>query len=303
MITRSTHPKGRALLALFALLFGFALTLGLTPGVALADEAQDGSDAPQPIVILHTTDIHAKGLTASDSAVGFDGIAGAKAALEERYGEGNVVLVDAGDTIQGSALGAFSEGEDIVELMKASGYDLAVPGNHDFDYGIEQLRSLNELAQVEGEGDYATSVASTFSYVASNVTNMNTQESLFDGYKLFEFGDVSVAFVGAVTPETPSKENPSIFQEDGQLAWDFHSSDLAARVQEDVDEAKAAGADYVIAVMHHGSGGSLASAIRGLDAVIDGHSHAVVNGTARNGDGQQIRIAQSGQYFRPTARW
>ena len=110
-----------------------ALTAALLLTVSLAPASQ-AAEAGEKIVILHTNDVHC----ALDDAIGYAGLAAYAGALEEQYGADRVTLVDAGDAIQGQAVGTLSQGEYIISLMNAAGYDLAVPGNHEFDYGVDR---------------------------------------------------------------------------------------------------------------------------------------------------------------------
>ena len=100
--------------------------------------ATEAAAATEDVVILYTNDVH----TYIDGALSYDVIAGLKAELEEQYG--NVLLVDAGDAIQGTAYGSMDKGETIVKLMNAVGYDLATLGNHEFDYGMEGTMNVIE---------------------------------------------------------------------------------------------------------------------------------------------------------------
>ncbi len=273
-----------------------ALIVGISPVVARAD-------ASAGIAILHSNDVHCAGLATSESAIGYAGIAQAVHDAESTYGEGNVTLVDAGDAIQGQPIGTISKGADLVDLMDSAAYDVAVPGNHEFDYGVAQLQALAKSA------DYP--------YVSCNVVNTQTNTPLFDAYTLKAYTvageEVTVAYVGITTPTTLTSESPSIFQNSaGETVWSFYGEDdgqaLYSQVQETVDAAEAAGADYVIAIAHLGKGASstvpecytstaVVANTTGIDGVIDGHTHEIYNVTLPNKDGEQVPVAQCGTQF------
>ena len=289
-MNRHRHPF--VLAALFA-----ALLVGLAPVVARADEPNSG------IAIIHSNDVHCGGLATSASAIGYAGIAQAATDAEALFGEDNVTLVDAGDAIQGQPIGTISTGADLVDLMNAAAYDVAVPGNHEFDYGIPRLQELAKMA--------------SYPYVSCNVVNTQTGEALFEPYTLMTYSvdgqEVTVAYVGITTPTTLTSEAPSIFQDaSGATIYSFYGEDdgqaLYAQVQKSVDAAEAAGADYVIAIAHLGKDATstvpacytstaVVANTTGIDGVIDGHTHQVYNTTLPNKDGQQVSVAQCGTQF------
>ena len=176
--------------------------------------------AQEDIVILHTNDIHCGYLS-------YDKVA----ALAQEAD----LLVDAGDAIQGDVIGTLSKGGYITDIMNYLGYDLAIPGNHEFDYGMEQFLYLAEEK-------------ANFPYVAANFTSLSTGESCLKAYETFEVNGKTVAFVGIVTPESFTKSTPAYFQDqDGQFIYSFcegnDGQDLYDAVQAAIDSAKAAGAD------------------------------------------------------------
>ena len=172
-----------------------ALTAALLLTVSLAPASQ-AAEAGEKIVILHTNDVHC----ALDDAIGYAGLAAYAGALEEQYGADRVTLVDAGDAIQGQAVGTLSQGEYIISLMNAAGYDLAVPGNHEFDYGVDRLMELAAGAE--------------FPYLSCNFTGLAAGEPVFQPYALLDYGDTTVGYVGICTPESLTKTDPTYFRDE-----------------------------------------------------------------------------------------
>ena len=239
------------------------------------------------IVLLFTNDVHC----GVDDAIGYAGLAAYKNHLEA---EGfPVVLIDAGDAVQGAVIGTLSSGTYLIDLMNAVGYDLAVPGNHEFDYGMDQFFALTEQAE--------------FPYISCNFTDLRTGEPVFNGYLMMEVGGAKIAFVGICTPKTITSSTPAYFQdENGEFIYGFQQDEdgtaLYTVVQETVDAARAEGADYVIAVGHLGidetctpwTSSEVIAATSGIDAFIDGHSHSVVGEKMLNKDGETVVLAQTG---------
>ena len=118
-----------------------ALILSLITALTLSIPAiaQEGN-IPDKIIILHTNDVHC----GIDDNIGYAGLVSCKAQMEQVYGRENVTLVDAGDAIQGGAIGTLSDGAFPVDIMNQAGYDIAVPGNHEFDYGMDNFLRLAE---------------------------------------------------------------------------------------------------------------------------------------------------------------
>ena len=251
--------------------------------------ATEAAAATEDVVILYTNDVH----TYIDGALSYDVIAGLKAELEEQYG--NVLLVDAGDAIQGTAYGSMDKGETIVKLMNAAGYDLATLGNHEFDYGMEGCMNAIEWAE--------------FPYVSCNFyheENGVKGESVLPAYQMFDIGGRKIAFVGITTPESFTKSTPAYFQDEvGNYIYGISGgedgTDLYADVQAAVDAAHAEGANMVIALGHLGddpaslpwTSEEVITNVSGLTAFIDGHSHSTVVGKDVNG----TLLTQTGEYF------
>lgn len=280
---------------LLSLLLSLAMVFTLlTP--ALADEATPAETGK--IVILHTNDAHCEiNQTVKDDVVthiGYAGVAAYKHEMETTYGAANVTLVDAGDAIQGGPIGTLTKGSALVDIMNAVGYDIAIPGNHEFDYGMDTFLTL---AKDKAE----------YSYICSNFTDLKTGAPVFDAYELVTYGDTKVAYVGIDTPETFTKSTPTYFQDaDGNYIYGFCEDDtgaaLYANVQKSVDAARAEGADFVVAIGHLGTSGStekwnsetVIKNTTGIDVMIDGHSHESYDKTAPNKDGKDVFLAQTG---------
>ncbi|MEF2837522.1 MAG: bifunctional UDP-sugar hydrolase/5'-nucleotidase [Oscillospiraceae bacterium] len=247
----------------------------------------------EDVVILYTNDVH----TYIDGPMSYDVIAGLKASLKETYG--NVLLVDAGDAVQGTAFGSMDKGETIVKLMNAAGYDLATLGNHEFDYGMEGAMNVIDWA------DYPY-VSCNFYHEENGVKG----ESVLDAYKIFEIGGRKIAFVGITTPETFTKSTPAYFQDDNGnyiygISGGEDGAELYAEVQAAIDAAKAEGANLVIGLGHLGvdpasrpwTSEEVIANVSGLDAFIDGHSHTEMESKAVAGkDGGKVILTQTGEY-------
>ncbi|MBR4039072.1 MAG: bifunctional metallophosphatase/5'-nucleotidase [Clostridia bacterium] len=246
------------------------------------------------VVILYTNDVH----TYIDGALSYDVIAGVKAELLKQYK--HVLLVDAGDHIQGTAYGSMDKGETIIKLMNAAGYDLATLGNHEFDYGMDGCIAVREWAE--------------FPYVSCNFYNeefFERKDNVLDSYALFELGDVKLAILGITTPESFTKSTPAYFQDgEGNYIYGIAGGDdgaaLYADVQTAIDFATAAGANKIIALGHLGddkasqpwTSEETIAHVTGLDAFIDGHSHSTVEGKlVADKAGENVLLTQTGEYF------
>ena len=263
---------------LLSLLLVLAMMFSLTV-TASAEEAAVISAAPaDEIVILHTNDVHC-------SYEAYDKVAALAKDAD--------LLVDAGDAIQGGVIGTLSKGEYIVDIMNEIGYDVAIPGNHEFDYDMDQFL---KLAKEKAE----------YPYLSANFVD-KTGKPVFDAYKLFEVDGKKVAFVGLTTPETFTKSTPTYFQDgNGNYIYGFceggNGQELYAAAQKAIDAAEAAGADYVIGLGHLGIDGEsspwtskeVIANTTGFDAFIDGHSHSTFAETVKDKAGNDVAFAQTG---------
>ena len=249
---------------------------------------QKKKELKDDIHIFFTSDIHCgvnEGIT----------LAGVKALVEDAKAEHEyVTLVDCGDNIQGGPLGSLSKGELIIPLMNETGYDIATFGNHEFDYGMEQLGKLISMMEYQP--------------ILCNYKYSGTKKNVFDGidpYIIKEYGDYKVAFIGLLTPATITTSTPTFFMEDGQLVYDFYGGDkgeaLAARVQEVVDEVRGKGADYVVVISHLGVNEpsydtvSFIHMTKGVDVFLDGHAHAnIVEDKYPDADNNDVIVSSPG---------
>ena len=258
---------------------------------AWAIPARDAKDEDIPVsAILFTNDVHC----GIEDNWGYAGVAGVKKLLESAGID--TLLVDAGDHVQGGPIGTLSQGQYIIDIMNVVGYDLAIPGNHEFDYGMDQFFNLVDSAN--------------YPYISANFMNYEDGEAIspvFDSYKLFDLGGMTVAFVGVSTPETITKSTPTYFQDDeGNYIYGFCQDNdgtmLVEQVQAAVDEVNAIGADLVVVLGHCGiddqsspwMSTEIISRLHGIDVFIDGHSHSEVNELVENADGEPVILAQTG---------
>lgn len=256
-----------------------------TPAPTPAEEtAYLGLD--NDIVILYTNDVHC----GVDDNLGYAGLATVKNALEAQ-GK-HVVLVDNGDAVQGDTIGTLSNGEYIIDIMNEIGYDVATPGNHEFDYGMDQFFALTEQAN--------------FPYVSANFVD-NDGNTVLDPYVIKDVAGVKIAFVGISTPKTITTSTPKYFQDDnGNYIYAFQQDEtgekLYAAVQSAVDAARAEGAQFVIALAHLGieedcspwTSSEVIVNTTGIDAVLDGHSHSLIQGEkVKNKDGAEVLLSST----------
>lgn len=242
------------------------------------------------VVILHTNDTHC----GIEENMGYAGLVWYENQMKEETPY--VALVDAGDAIQGAPVGTLSEGEYLVQIMNKAGYDFAVPGNHEFDYGMEKLLGLSARLDC--------------GYSACNFVNLPSKTQVFAPYRIMEYDDIQVAFVGVATPESITKSTPAYFQDQfGRYRFSFCEDEtgeaLYSQVQSAVDQARGEGADYVIMVGHLGDNGitekwssrSVIANTTGIDAAIDGHSHEVCVENVPNESGEMVVLTQTGTKF------
>ena len=238
----------------------------------------------ESIVILYENDVHC-------AIDGYSKIAAMKAELKNSYDY--VGVVSSGDFVQGGTIGAVSKGEYIINLMNKVGYDAISLGNHEFDYLLTRLEELNELSNTK--------------FVSCNFSQIGKDSPYFDAYTLVSYGEVEIAYIGITTPETIHSSNPAQFKnENGEIVYTFHESDLYTLVQSNIDAARAAGADYVIALSHVGYSETgeltditdLIENTDGFDVVLDAHSHSVIEQmTVKDKSGDDVLLTSTGTKF------
>ena len=246
------------------------------------------------VTILYTNDVHTY-IDKQAPELTYAAIA----ALKQNYQNAGkkVLLVDAGDHVQGTAYGSMDQGSSIIELMNAAGYDAATPGNHEFDYGMDRAKELMRDAD--------------FPYLSCNWVDLRTNLRVLPEIKVFVRGGVRIAFVGITTPETFTKSTPAYFMNKAQTKYIYDilggedGQKLYSAVQKAVDKAKCL-ADVVIGLGHLGVDPSsspwtseeVIAHTTGFDAFIDGHSHTVMeNKQVADASGRLVTLTQTGSYF------
>ncbi len=244
---------------------------------------------PSPIVILHTSDVHAN----IDKYMGYAGLQAYKKEIEKLYGKNNIILVDLGDTIQGTSVGMLSKGEDIIDLMNSVGYDYFVFGNHEFDYKLDNFFKLTKKLD-------ATTLATNF-------INLKTNKPVFAPYEIRNFQGTKIAFIGVTTPESITVATEYFRDEKGKLIYSFEEFDdgkaLYENVQKNIDDAKKEGADYIVILSHLGIDETskpwrsvdLIKNTSGIDILIDGQSHVNIKKEIYyDKDGAEVILTNSG---------
>ena len=258
---------------------GILLTVILMLSMAVCSAAEEKAEKNGDIYILFTSDVHC----GIDKGFGYAGLQQVRDTLEAQGYE--TILVDDGDAIQGEPIGTLSEGEAIIDLMNDLKYDVAIPGNHEFDYGMPRFLELVEKAD--------------FPYISCNFTYLD--ELVFEPYIIKEAAGKKIGFVGVTTPLTITASTPVYFQdENGEYVYGFMSDDTGERVyqavQSAVDAAREEGADYVYVIGHMGNGAEfkpwtyadVISHTDGIDVFLDGHSHDTDQVIMKNKDGEDV---------------
>lgn len=256
-----------------AFLLAFCLILCCLPlnGFAMGGE----------LVILYENDMHC-------NLAGYAKLSALKTDLAQTYA--HVGMVSVGDFAQGSPMGEVSRGEYVIGGMNLVGYDAVALGEHEFDYGLSRLMELTAMLQ-------ATPVCVNFRRLQDNTL-------VFEPYTLVTYGSITVAYLGVTTPETLTASAPDQFMDEtGAYAYTFCAETLYQTVQAGIDAARADGADYVVALAHLGSehpedafsAQSLVQNTTGLDVVLDGHSHSVVESLSiADQTGREVILSSTG---------
>ena len=208
--------------------------------------------AADELVVLHTNDIHGR----VDVDEGLLGMPYVGALIDDhRQQHENVLVMDAGDTIHGRPIVNLLDGESAVGLMNEAGYDVMVPGNHDFNFGYERLLELEEMME--------------FELVAANVEKDG--ELLFDPYVIKDMGAFEVGVFGLATPDTYATTHPDNIE-------GIEFTDMVDAASEYVSLLQDEGVDLIVALGHVGFAGDhpsdeVAEEVDGIDLFVDGHSH------------------------------
>lgn len=268
----------RSMVAVIAIVISF-LT-GCKAGYNVTKAVQD-----KPIVVLYDNDVHC-------SVGGYATIAGLRDDLKANSTP-YVALVSSGDFVQGGSLGAISKGSYIIDIMNSVGYDVVTLGNHEFDYGIPRLLELTKSLTAEISD--------------CNLYDLRTGKLMFKPYRMMNFGSVDVAFIGVSTPYSFVSAAPSYFKdENGNFIYSLCTETFYDTVQKTVDDARAAGAEYVVALTHLGDDAEaneinaleLAARTSGFDAILDGHAHSIIPSLMlKNKDGKEVVVTSTGSNF------
>lgn len=242
------------------------------------------------IVILYTNDVHCD----IEENIGYAGLASYKSHVKSKTP--HVSLVDCGDSIQGDVIGAISKGDYIIDIMNEIGYDIAVLGNHEFDYGMDQLSNLIKRSKAQ--------------YIGSNITYSGKGENKLSNlkpYKIINYGKTSVAYIGVTTPKSIASSTPSYFKdESGNIVYDFAGTSAETFytcVQKYIDECKNKGANYVVLCTHLGdseeyspfSSVDLIHNTTNVNVIIDGHAHnEIPSHIEKDKNGNEVILTSSG---------
>ena len=263
---------------------------------AFAEETNCFFGDKADVTILYTNDVHTYIDNKSPKPT-YAAIAALKKSIEDTGRD--VLLVDAGDHIQGTAYGSMDDGATIIELMNEAGYDLATPGNHEFDYGMARAKAVLREAD--------------FPYVSCNWVDLRTGFNVLPSVKFFFVGGRKIAFVGVTTPETFTKSTPAYFMNDAQTKYIYDilggedGQKLYDAVQKAIDKAEFWGANTIIGLGHLGVDPSsspwtseeVIAHTHGFTAFIDGHSHTVMaNKQVTDASGKAVTLTQTGSYFK-----
>ena len=238
-----------------------------------------GSNQQKDIMILFTSDVHCR----LNEGFGFTGLDQIRTNLSRQGYE--VLLVDNGDFIQGAPIGSVTKGESIVDLMNDMHYDVVIPGNHEFDYGLDQFFHLVDKAD--------------FPVISCNFNKEG--KLVFPPYLMKEVSGLKIAFVGVTTPESLTSAAPKYFQNDkGEYIYGFMQDKTGQKlydaVQTAVDAARKEGADYVYLMGHMGNNSlsipwtyaDVISHTKGIDVFLDGHSHDSDQVVMKNKEGKEV---------------
>ena len=249
-----------------------------TPNASDANNSKDAKEQ-KGVYVLYTSDVHC----GVDEGFGYAGLCAIRQNLEKQGYE--TILVDDGDAIQGDTIGSLTKGDAIIDIMNEAEYDVAIPGNHEFDYGMDTFLNLAKKAD--------------FPYISCNFNKEG--QLVFPPYKIIEKGGIKIGFVGVTTPDSLTLSLPKSFQNDnGEYIYGFMEGEdgkkLYESVQNAVNDVRSAGADYVYVIGHLGNMDSskpytyadVISNTNGIDVFLDGHSHDTDQVVMKNKDGVDV---------------
>jgi len=266
------------LFLLFALCVGSGLWLTL--GAVAPLRRVPRNYEIKPLKIVFDNDVHG-------SIERYEYLAGYRDAL--RADGYPVLTVSVGDCLQGSAYAAVSKGQFCVNMMKAVGYDVVAVGNHDLDYGLKHLLTMRDSL-------YPAAM------VCANLMDEHNNTCL-SPYTICNVGGYRVAFVGVITTATEQLEAYATFDHYGNRVCSFAKDSLVKTIQKVIDKVHLGNPDWVVLLTHlgidplgeHLASWQLIEQLRGVDVVLDGHSHSVVNTTVVPDQQEQpIVVAQTG---------
>ena len=220
------------------------------------------------LFIVHTNDVHARVTAGEDDSVGYAKLA--TIIKTARSITDNILVLDAGDVTHGTNFANLFNGATVGELLIMSGYDAVAPGNHDFNYGIDNLLALSDEAEA----------VSDLKVLSANITDENGY-LLFQPYQIYDFNGFKVCVIGLTTPDTKTKSHPKNTE-----GVEFDNPVVYENAQAAIDLAHEI-ADYVVVLGHIGTvadGESgltstiICENIDGIDLFVDGHSHSVLSG-------------------------
>ena len=268
---------------ILALLLAMVMALGLMAPAFAVEVPAEGDNLEGTLVIIHVNDSHGRDDAAAGSSIGTAGIAQLVADYEAAGAE--VLLMHAGDATQGTPLVNYEQGAKAIEFMNAAGYDVMTLGNHEFDWGTQNLKDITKDIQ--------------FPIVSANTIDTATGKPMFEAHTIFETAlGIKVGVFGVTTPETATKAHPDKVIGTSFLAGD----DMFAVAQKEVDALKAAGCDLIVALGHLGVSDEsignrsydLLAKVTGIDLFIDGHSHTVIENGEMVGD---TLLVSTGEYL------
>ena len=268
----------------FILLIG---TVAMLFGSCTNDDIQIDPVPSEPqhnIVVMYENDVHC----------GVDGYAKFAALRSEFQAQTPyVTTVSAGDFVQGGDVGSMTTGAGIIDIMNYVGYDFVTLGNHEFDYGLERMTYLLDKLNA--------------TVVDANYCHLPSKELIYKPYYIKEYGKVKVAYMGLTTPSTLTSTSPLKFMdENGNRVYDFMRDELDEQTNRMAAQARSEGADYVVLLSHMGdikglnyeTSIELIGHTKGIDVVLDGHSHSVIQDSLiANAEGKMVHLTSTGTKF------